>query len=131
MIKKITYHQRLLWVLIGGAVFAILLFQFSISDTIELLNENGQLTEEIAKSKNAPQEIKSIKTRLQEIEQHIGKEIKTDVDIHQELLQVVTAYCQNNNIILKEFPLPYSMEEKGYLTKTAMIKAEGNFIDLL
>jgi len=61
----------------------------------------------------------------------VGNNDYVEVDIHQELLQLVTDNVQKKGLILKDFPQPYVTTDEGYVTKTALATVEGNFIDLL
>lgn len=131
MKKKITYQQKLLYVLIGSGFFAILLYQMAISDTVNLMSENSSLKEQISKNQDAPEQIKTIKKKLKKIEQLVGNNVYENVDTHQKLLQLVTEHVQKNNLILKDFPQPYLTTDKGYVTKTAQSTIEGGFVDLL
>jgi len=130
--KKLTYHQRLLYTLIGGGIFVIILYNVAISSTVDLMIENNQLEEQIAKNQDAPQRIQKIKKDLKKIEKLIGDNNQTkEVDIHQNLLQLITDNVQENRLILKDFPQPYEIADKGYLTTTALATVEGNFVPLL
>lgn len=131
MKKKITYHQRLLYTLITGGVFAIILYNMAISNTIDLIIENGALKEQISKNQDAPEQIKKIKKDLKKIEQLVGNNDYVEIDVHQELLQLVTDNVQKKGLILKDFPQPYVTTDEGYVTKTALANVEGDFIDLL
>jgi len=129
--KKLTYKQKLTYSLIIGGIFAIILYNMAISDTLDLMFENSDMEAQVSKNVDAPIKIKATKQKLKKIEQLIGNEIDANVDIHQLLLASVTGYVQGNNLILKDFPQPYSIVDKGYMTKTAIVTVEGDFIRLL
>jgi len=129
--KKITYHQKLVYLLIGGGLFLIVLYNVSLSDTLDLVSENSILAKDITKNKNALQQIKIQKRKLANIQQILGNETYEAVDIQQALLTSITEYIQQNGMILKDFPKPFSLTDKGYITKTAMVTVEGDFIALL
>ncbi len=131
MIKKLTYYQRLRFMLIIASLFSIILYQLAVSDTIDLIIENGNMEEQVSNNQNAPEQIASIKNQLAKIDQLIGNQATEELDVHQLLLESVTGYVQENNLILKDFPQPYSMLDNGYITKTAVVTVEGDFIRLL
>ena len=131
MKKQLTYQQRLLYVLIAGGIFSIVLYNMAIADTVNLAIENADLEQQIAKSQDAPQQIQHLKKKLQQIEQLVGNTDETDIDIHQVLLEAVTGYVQQHGLVLKDFPRPYETIDKGYITKTAKVTVEGDFINLL
>ena len=132
MKKKLTYKQRLLYILIGGGVFSFVIYNMALSNTIDIAIKNSEYREQIAKSKNAPEQIKILTQKIKRIEQLVGtNKDYTAVDIHQVLLESVTGYVQKNELILKDFPQPYITSNNGYVTKTAELTVEGRFINLL
>lgn len=131
MKNKLTYKQKLTYALILGGLFAVILYNMAISDTIDLAVENSELELLVSKNVDAPLQIKAAKQKLSKIEQLTGNEVNASIDIHQLLLGSVSGYVQENNLILKDFPQPYSMTDKGYITKTAIVTVEGDFIRLL
>ena len=131
MKKQLTYKKRLLYVLITGGIFTIILYNIAISDTIDLAIANSEMEQEISKNMDAPEQIKKVKQKLHKIELLVGNKIDKNIDVHQLLLESVTGYVQENNLILKDFPQPYTNSDKGYTTKTAVVTVEGDFIKLL
>ncbi len=109
----------------------MVLYNLSIADTVAFAVENNELEEQILNSQDAPSQLKSIKEKLNKIKQVIGSEEDAEMDIHQMLLQLITDKVQQNNLILKDFPQPYVIADKGYITKTAKATIEGDFIHLL
>lgn len=131
MKTKLSYQQKLTYALILAGIFSIVLYNMAISSTVDLMIENSDMELQVSKNVDAPLQIKAVKQQLQKIEQLIGNEVDHNVDIHQLLLGTVTGYVQKNNLILKDFPQPYLISDKGYLTKTAVVTVEGDFIRLL
>ena len=132
MKKKLTYKQRLLYTLIGAFIAAFVIYNMALSETIEIAMKNSDFREQIAKSQDAPEQIKILTKKIKRIEQLVGtnKDYAT-IDIHQELLESVTGYVQKNGLVLKDFPQPYINTANGYVTKTAQLTVEGGFINLL
>ncbi len=131
MKRKITYKQRLFYVLITGGLFILVLYNIAISDTIVLIVENNELETQILNNRNAPSQVELIKQKLNKIKQVIGNDNYEETDIHQMLLQLITDKVQKNNLILKDFPQPYVISDKGYVTKTVKATIEGDFTHLL
>lgn len=131
MKKQLTYKKRLVYVLITGGIFTLILYNMAISDTIDLATSNSEMEQQISKNMDAPEQIKKVKQKLHKIELLVGNKIDENLDVHQLLLESVTSYAQENNLILKDFPQPYTNTDKGYVTKTAIVTIEGDFIRLL
>ena len=132
MLKKLTYKQQLLYTLIGGFIFSIVIYNLALSDTISLAVKNSDFKDQISKSQDAPEQIQFAKQKIKRIEQLVGSNNDySEVDIHQVLLESVTNYVQKNGLILKDFPQPFVGVENGYTTKTVQLTVEGGFIPLL
>lgn len=117
--------------MIAGFVFMIVLYNMAISDTINLVVENSRLSQEVSDNADIPKQIQQLKQRLNKLEKLVGNKKYEDRDIHQVLLESVTGYVQKNRLVLKDFPQPYVIADKGYITKTAKVTVEGDFIHLL
>lgn len=132
MTKKLTYKQQLLYALIGGFIFSIVIYNVAISNTIGLAVKNSDYREQISQSQDAPEQIEFAKQKIKKIEQLVGTDNDySEIDIHQVLLESVTNYVQRKGLILKDFPQPFVGVENGYITKTAQLTVEGDFIPLL
>ncbi len=132
MKKKLTYKQRLLYILIGAVVFSFVVYNMALSNTIDLAIKNSDFRDQIAKNQNAPQQIKIVKKRIKQLEALVGtNKDYVDVDIHQALLESVTSYVQKNDLVLQDFPQPYEATNNGYITKTVQLRVEGGFVSLL
>jgi len=131
MKKKITYQQKLLYTLIAGALFSIVIYKLALSKTIHLAIKNNELQQQIALNQDAPKQIEEVSQKIKKIEQLVGDKEGNERDIHQLLLESVTGYVQQNGLILKDFPQPFVISENGYITKTAQLTVEGDFVPLL
>ncbi len=131
MKKKITYQQKLLYTLIAGVLFSIVIYNLALSKTISLAIKNNELQQQISKNQDAPKQIEVVSQKIKRIEQLVGDKAYNKIDIHQVLLESVTGYVQQNGLILKDFPQPFVIAENGYITKTAQLTVEGDFIPLL
>lgn len=117
--------------LVLGGLFLIVLYNMAISDTIDLAVENSELETQIIQNKDVSAQLIMVKEKLNKIKQVIGNDNYEETDIHQLLLQLITDKIQQNGLILKDFPQPYQLADKGYVTKTAQATIEGDFIQIL
>lgn len=131
MKQKITYKNRLIYLLISAGLFAIILYNIAISDTITISSENTRLETQIIENIDAPKQIQSIKQKLYKIDLLIGNKTQEEIDVHQLLLESITSFNYNNRLVLQDFPQPFILTKDGYETKTAKVTIEGGFINLL
>ncbi len=80
---------------------------------------------------NAPEKIQSIMNRLGTIEQSIGSNAKNDAGFQEKLLGKISSYCQEQKIILREFPQTHWYEQQDYTVETYTVVLEGSYIKLL
>lgn len=126
---KLTYKQKNRVMIIGAVVFAWVAYSVSVKDTLIAYNDCNELEIKMQLASDAPAKIKEIETHLAEIEKLSINDDK--VSTQQKLLNFVSGYCQNNNIVLKEFPKTSLQEKNGLTIETNVFIAEGNFGKLL
>ena len=80
---------------------------------------------------NAPQQIASLETKIEEIEQVIGKNFNAGCDIQQQILEKISNYCIENKLVVKEFPKKLSSYDQQYMIETNRVVIEGSFTGLL
>lgn len=131
MFKNLTYKKKTRYLLIGFAVFLLLSYQLSISNTFEARSECKTYEEQLKFIEDAPQKIAIIESQLAQIENRIGKNTVAQGDFQKLLLEKVSKYCQLNNLILREFPETNSFSRQEYLVETNVVVVEGPFIKLL
>jgi hypothetical protein len=109
-----------------------MIYNSAISGTIDLAIRNADFKAQIAKNKNAPEQIEIVQKRITQIEALVGtNKANVNLDIHQALLEAVTTFAQKNKVVLQNFPQPYEFYNNGYVTKTAELTVEGRFVNLL
>lgn len=114
-----------------AGLFAIVLYNVAISDTMYLAIENNTLESQVIENINAPKQIQAIKQKLLKIEQLIGNKNQEETNVHQLLLESITQYNQKKALVLQDFPQPFISSNNEYVTKTAKVTVEGDFINLL
>lgn len=77
---------------------------------------------------NAPNLAQAIKTEINSIDSKIGA---GGTDKSQSLLELVSNYCQNNNLVLREFPEVLNSYKNDFNLSTQMFVIEGDFASLL
>lgn len=131
MFKGLTYKKRVQYLLIGILVFSWLAYQMSFKKTLALKTEIGNLELQVEKVSNAPSEIQSLQLELNKIDARIGSFMSQGMEFQDVLLDKITGYCKENNLVLKEFPKAHQYRQQDYLVQTNAIVVEGGFIKLL
>ncbi|HEY6160010.1 MAG TPA: hypothetical protein VI112_02275 [Bacteroidia bacterium] len=128
--KKISYKKKNRLLLWGGLAVLFLIYKLTFSKTISLYFSCKELDQHMEMAANAPGRIDALEKESARLDRLLGKE-QSDNLTQQSLLEVVTAYCQQNNILLKEFPQTLRASEKEYTIETNYFVMEGPFQKLL
>ena len=131
MWKLLTYRKKnqILW--IGGAALVLFIYFFTISDTLDLISETNALEERTQQSADMPGTVVILKSQIAEIEKLMGASRDSGKTFQNELLDVVSAYCKESGIVLKEFPAPVVHRDHSYRVETSMFTIEGHFTGLV
>lgn len=131
MLDHIPYRKKNEYLLIGTVVFAVLVYLFAISKTLDLWTQNKDLEVQLAKASHAPSQIKNLEAKLAAYDAILGSFVVEDNDNQEELVRVANEFCQKNNLILREVPEHIVEEEEDLEIVTTRITAQGNFTNLL
>ena len=130
MLDRFTYKQRNIGLLAVFVLAGWLVYSLALSKTIEEANKCSQKIAELAKVENADQRIAGLQADREAIDRVLGEENRV-LDFQQALLEKVSDYCQDNKLVLREFPQPITETENNYLVETSMVVVEGRFDKLL
>ncbi len=131
MFKNLTYKKKNQLLLAGAILFAVMMYSFAIKRTVVVYRECNVLEAQMKLAHDAPLKAAMLERKLAEMDHLPGEQQKGDVNVQQNLLGVITNYCQNNNVILREFPKTIQTEEKDLLVETNVFVIEGGFSKLL
>ena len=68
---------------------------------------------------------------MADFENVILKQQGSGMDNQQLLLGIISDYCNENDLVLKDFPLPIIFNDKDYIIETNIFEIQGGFIKLL
>ncbi len=131
MFKKLTYKNKVIYLLVGFFVFFIIVYNLAIKKTVNIFIENSRISEQLSNLDDAPVRIQLIEKRIKQIDQAIGESISLDKDLHKQLLERVGGYCKQNNITLRDFPAVHQISKQDYMIQTSQFIVEGTFIKIL
>lgn len=132
MLDNYTYKQKLIFLFIGGLLFAVIAYYAAIKKSVILYRQNKELYKKIEQIESAPRDIKALETELSKLDALIGKNDSTgNMNSRQLLLEKTTNYCQENEVILKEFSQPFIVIRDKYLIETNTLILNGRFSKLL
>ncbi len=131
MFKNLTYRLKLIYLGVGFIVFLFLSFKLAINKTFDLKKQCNNYEMQLSQLKNAPQQMAVIKSKLNEIDQRVGVKNIDQINFEELIIEHVSNYCKNNNLVLKDYPGIHKFSQQDYITETCKITVEGSFIKLL
>jgi hypothetical protein len=131
MFKNLTYKQKFIYLLVGGLILLILVYVFSINETLKLRSNYVELKKRYDGVFNASSSILFYEKELIKIDSLIGSEnVKGDYT-QEELLKKVTEFGRVHNLTVISFPGPHEYIDNGYKVFTYEAAISGRFNDLL
>lgn len=130
MKKQINWKQKNRLLLAGAVLLFWLIYVFAVSNTLELRNECRQLEIQNDSAAGAPQRLIRLRAELDELESMTGRNDTTS-SVHEQLLGIVSAYCQENQLVLRDFSEPVRYRSDEWLIETHPLTVEGEYIPLL
>ena len=131
MPDNLTYKKKNQLMGIASVLLLFLFYWVDFADTIALHSEVNVLEKQIQLANDAPQRVVLMQNKLAELDLLPGLKQNADTSIQQELLGIVTGYCQKNGIVLREFPKTIVSQEGDYRVETNIFTVEGGFTKLL
>lgn len=131
MFTNLSYKKKNLLLLAATLVFIFTGYELSIKKTWTTYEDCKVSENQLQQAFNAPQKIERLEKKLISIDNIIGISRKDSNSLQESLLGIVSAYCQQNNITLKEFPKAISTREKDLLVETNVFVVQGGFAKLL
>ncbi len=130
MWKKASWKQKNKLLLLGGLVLLWTVYSFAISNTIVAHSECVVLQQQLDSASGAPARLVQLKKEFNELET-ITNSSDTSATLHERLLGIVTNYCQDNDLVLRDFASPVCYRQQEWLVETHPILVEGAYVNLL
>lgn len=131
MFRNLTYRQKLRYLLIGAFVLLIICYKFSINKTIQEYKTYRQYKTN-ANSKNAEAGSMSLlETKNDYLNETLNRFVLDTLDQSKNLLGIVSGYCKENNLKVKEYKPGLPVQTDSITVVTRSTTVEGSFINCL
>jgi len=131
MFKELTYEKKNRWLIVGAILLAMIVYSLFIKRTIATVGECNELNKKMAMAANAPMQIEKIQSELMTLNSVIGSDQRSESPAREELLGLLTDYCQRSGVVLREFPQTVIKQDKDLLVETNTFTIEGPYTRLL
>ena len=130
-LKNLSYRNRLRLLLPALVLGGLLIYYMAVKKTILLIRECREVRANLTQAGDAPRRSASLNLEIKELKQFFRSDADNQQMLRHELLEFVTIYCQQNHLILREFPRPMEFKKDNLIIETNLIVVEGGFIKLL
>ena len=128
----VSYKVKTTLAIIIAMVTLFIVYKFVFSKTFALYEQNKMLSEKVIQVDEALLNLKSVKMRLNYIEDKIGNVKLDSLEIQQNILNKVSALVERNSFVrIEEFSSPDSWVENGIKTEVTTIVMKSDFKNLL
>ena len=131
MFKNMTYKKKNQLLIVAGTLLVFLIYNFALKKTILAHSDCATAEEQILIAKNAPAMALQLEKELLQMDAKIGTDSVKTKNSGQELLGLITNYCQNNDAVLREFPEKTITEQEQLTIETNLFIVEGSFSALI
>jgi hypothetical protein len=131
MLNRLSFKRKKRYLWIGTLVFAFICYQLTFKKSIVLIKEVSALKKQVNLAKSASSEIGGLQKQLDQIETKIGSGSPDSINVQQAILNIVTNYCSQHDLVLKEFPGTIIQQDSDLVVQTNNFVVEGGFINAL
>ncbi len=129
--SKLTYQQKNKFLAIGYVVFLFIVYQLAIGKSLELYSQNLLLEEKLATTKQSYASKEELEKKEEKLDHHISSFFVDSLSHQEYLLETISTYCHQHNILIKEIPARTEYREGDFEVGTHRIVFEGDFIPML
>lgn len=131
MFTDLTYKKKNILLLIAACLLTFLIYSLAIKKTWLAFKTYTDAKEKIELASNAPMMAAKLEKELISIEAKIGNQNKNGTNTEQALIELLTTYCQNNSVVLREFPQATEADQGNLVVETNQFVIEGDFAKLI
>lgn len=126
--QKLSWKQKN--VLLGAVlfVFSWLVYTQAISLTVQLSEECDVLEQKIDSAENVSAEAQLLEAELVRFNQHPGT---ASYVTHEQLLDLVSGYCEQHNVVLRDFPAAINYRRDEWRIEIHRITVQGGYVEMV
>ena len=102
----------------------------AISKTVTLRSTCNKLEQRVDSVAQLPEETSLMEEKLARIEKNFQGDTSA-VNMHEELLGIVSAWCERHKLVLRDFPEQFRYRNREWDVHTHQFTVEGEFTELL
>jgi hypothetical protein len=121
-----TNKRKNIYLWFSSLLLLLLAHQFSIKKTLNLRHANQLHQQSVTRATNIDEDIEKYKTQLASFNANAITSYS-----QENLLELLSTFCLEHNLLIKGFPEPNQYEESTYDIIVNQIEVEGQFTDIV
>lgn len=130
MLNSLTFRRKNRLLAAGAVALLLLVYSLSISKTVALKNTCSKLEKRLDSAANIPAETEMLERKLQRLDKNFSSD-SVHANLHEDLLAIVSGYCDQRNLVLREFPEQLTTQSPEWIIETHQFTVAGGFTELL
>jgi len=126
-----TFKKKNQLLIVVAILLVFMIYNFALKKTLLAHSDCTVAEEQILLARNAPAMASQLEKELLQMDAKIGTDSVKNKNSGQELLGLVTNYCQNNQAVLREFPETTITGQEKLTIETNLFIVEGSFSSLI
>jgi hypothetical protein len=131
VLNGLTYKKKNLLLLLITVVVAFMIYFLAIKKTITAYTEYTESKSKMEEAANAPAMAEQLEKELIRMDSKIGNHSALQGNVNEELLNLLTTYCQSRRAVLREFPQTTFSEDGNLTVETNQFMVGGDFFTLI
>lgn len=131
LLHKLSWKQKNRILLVAIIVLLWVVYAFAISNTIAARSDCDRMQLQLDSVEGAPDKLAELKSELTKFSLLTGGTNDTLRDMHEQLLNFVSVYCNDHNLQLREFTQPVRYAQQEWSVETHPLTVEGNYISIV
>jgi hypothetical protein len=130
VLKGITYRTRFQFLIVTSLLLAIFVYQLGVRKTVNAISSYQELSNKTKEIEQAPQRLGAIRKELKDLDRFTSADVNESA-VHSTLLENVSDFCRNNNLVIRDFPQTIEKRDQGFVIEQNKMVVSGNFRDAL
>ncbi|MFL5763633.1 MAG: hypothetical protein ACJ77K_06795 [Bacteroidia bacterium] len=126
-----SYKKKSRLLLIGAGLILLIVYRFGISNTLDLRRMYDDQSKKAEEISQMPAEEQRLKKEVAVMEAGVRNYVQDSSEHQQQLLDLLAAYCQSHETVLREFPKTIVAENGELQVETNRFVVQGSFQALL
>lgn len=131
MFENLTYKKKNILLAIIAVLLVFAVYSLGISKTIKAYHAYSESENKMKMAENAPAMAVQLEKELIRMDEKLGNQNTAGQNTAESLLNLITAYCQSNHAVLREFPRTSIASQSDMIIETNQFVVGGSFATLL